>query len=32
MSQFALQAASRFQWDEIIQQYENFCDSVVRQT
>ncbi len=32
MSEFAIQAASRFQWDEIIQQYENFCDSVLRKT
>lgn len=32
MSEFAIQAASRFQWDEIIQQYEHFCDSVLRKT
>jgi glycosyltransferase involved in cell wall biosynthesis len=30
MSQFSVQAACRFQWDEIIQQYEHFCDSVLR--
>lgn len=32
MSEFAIQAASRFQWTEIIKQYENFCDSVLRKT